>query len=399
MSYEVNIAELDFKLRDELNGYLEELIRCGGSDLHIKSNAIIHKRVHGDVVEIDNKRFLNKQEALTLAKELLRGRFGELVEKKSVDFTHALNDNYRFRVNMFFQMDGVSAVFRTIPTNIPSFEELNLPKSIQNICENVYRGLVLVTGPTGSGKSTTLASMIDYINRRRKSHIITIEDPIEFVHKDKSCIINQRSIGQDAVDFSSALREALREDPDIILVGEMRDVDTMEIALRAAETGHLVLSTLHTIDAKDTVKRIIGMFPGTEQNRIRLTLSSVLKAIISQRLCRTVDKKRVAALEVMLQTHRISKLILESKDEQIRDAMMESGKDSGIQLFDDHILDLYSRGIISKEEALENATKRDDLEERLDIVDSKARVEAIQAGDRKPTFAEEKTFALKKQFD
>lgn len=395
--YEVNVAELDFKLRDELNVYLKELISTGGSDLHIKAESLIRKRVHGDIIPIENNRFLNKNEALTLAKELLRGRFSELVEKKSVDFTYTLSDDYRFRVNIFFQMEGVSAVFRKIPVTIPGFEELGLPASIRNICENVYRGIVLVTGPTGSGKSTTLACMLNYINQRRKSHIITIEDPIEFVHKDKNCIINQRSIGQDAVDFTSALRGALREDPDIILVGEMRDLDTIEIALRAAETGHLVLSTLHTVDAKDSIKRIIGMFPGSEQNRIKLTLASVLKGIISQRLCRTIDKGRVAALEIMLQTHRISNLILEGRDEEIYEAILESGMQSGMQVFDDHLLKLYASRIISKEEALENATKRDDLEGKLALSDSAANVEDVLMG--RAVAKEEKIFSFKKTRD
>lgn len=405
MSEYVNVSELNFKLRDELDKYLWELVTCGGSDLHLKANSIIRKRVNGEIIKIDDERFLSQSEALTLAKELLRGRFDELVTKKSVDFTYKPlnlggkpNENYRFRVNIFFQMDGTSAVFRTIPVQIPSLEKLGLPSSIRQICENTYRGIVLVTGPTGSGKSTTLASMIDFINQRRKSHIITIEDPIEFVHSDKECVINQRSVGQDAIDFASALRGALREDPDIILVGEMRDLETIEIAMRAAETGHLVLSTLHTVDAKDTIKRIIGMFPGEEQNRIRLTIASVVKGIISQRLCKTTDHSRVAAIEVMLQTHRISNLILNGKDEEIYDAMIESAKDSGMQTFDAHLLELYKAKRITRAEALENASKRDDLQGRLDLVDSAQRVGEIQGGAQ-VVADDEKVFSLKKVFD
>ncbi len=390
----VDVAELDFKLRDELNGYLEELIACEGSDLHIKAGGVIRKRVNGEIVPISNGRVLSQAEALTLAKELLRGRFGELVKNKSIDFTHKLNDLYRFRVNLFFQMDGVSAVFRVIPANIPTAEQLHLPSVVENICETIYRGIILVTGPTGSGKSTTLASMIDYINVHRKAHIITIEDPIEFVYKDKNCIINQRSVGQDALDFPTALRGALREDPDIILVGEMRDLATVEIALQAAETGHLVLSTLHTIDAKDTIKRIVGMFPGNEQNRIKLTLASALKAIISQRLCRTTDRKRTAALEIMISTPRIKNMIIENRDEEIRDAIEESSHESGMRTFDHDLLRLYSAGRISREEALANATTPNDLALRLNAADMKEELDA--SGNNSNLKREPVTIALKK---
>ncbi|CUU76343.1 twitching motility protein PilT [Campylobacter hyointestinalis subsp. hyointestinalis] len=370
MNYDININELDFKLKAELDEYLLELINTKGSDLHVKAGGAIRKRVKGEIIPVENKRVLDPSEALTLAKELLRGRFGELVEKKSVDFTYKLNEDYRFRVNIFFQMEGVSAVFRTIPVNPPSFEDLKLPSAVEDICKKVYRGIVLVTGPTGSGKSTTLASMINYINKHRKAHIITIEDPIEFVYRDENCIINQRSVGQDTVNFADALRGALREDPDIILVGEMRDLETIETAMHAAETGHLVLSTLHTVDAKDTINRIVAMFPGKEQNRIKLSLASVLKGIISQRLCKTLDGKgRIAALEIMLSSPRISNMILEGRDDEIYDAINESGGNSGMQTFEAHLLELYKKGIIDKKEALENASNSNDLELRLKNAD------------------------------
>lgn len=367
MTYDVNIDQLDFKLRDELNTYLLELINSSGSDLHVKAEGIIRKRVKGEIVPISNRRVLSSKEAITLAKELLRGRFNELVEKKSVDFTYKFNDDYRFRVNTFFQMDGVSFVFRTIPTKLPTFDELGLPNAVEHMCKEIYRGIILVTGPTGSGKTTTLASMINYINKNRKSHIITIEDPIEFVYKDENCIINQRSIGQDTTNFADALRGALREDPDIILVGEMRDLETIEIAMHAAETGHLVLSTLHTVDAKDTIGRIISMFPGNEQNRIKLSLASVLKGIISQRICKRADGSgRVAALEIMLATPRIKNLILENRaSDMIYDAIAESSANSGMQTFDTHLLKLFIDGIITKEEALEISSRRNDLEIRI----------------------------------
>lgn len=357
----VDISKLDFKLRDELNGYLEELVREGGSDLHIKSNSVIRKRIHGEMMPVSSSRFLSTQEGLTLAKELLRGRFNDLVENKSADFIHKLNEDYRFRVNIFFQMDGVSAAFRAIPVKLPVLEDLGLPESVAKLCDTVYRGIVLITGPTGSGKSTTLASMIDRINKKRKAHIITIEDPIEFVHKDINCLINQRSIGQDATSFPTALRASLREDPDIILVGEIRDYETMNIALTAAETGHLVLSTLHTRDSQETVNRVLGMFSGIELERAKMALGSALQAIISQRLCQKIDGGRVPAVEVMLQTPRIKQLILKGRQDEILTAITEAGIHSGMQTFDSALLNLYKNKIITREEALNLSTTPNDL--------------------------------------
>lgn len=357
----VDVSKLDFKLRDELNGYLEELISSHGSDLHVKANSIIRKRVNGELYPVENARFISTAEGLTLAKELLRGRFDELISKKSVDFTYKLNENFRFRANIFFQMDGVSAVFRVIPTKIPPLESLGLPESVKNLCDHVHRGMILVTGPTGSGKSTTLASMIDYINNCRKSHIITIEDPIEFIHEDRGCVINQRSVGQDTPDFASALRAALREDPDIILVGEIRDLETLTIALMAAETGHLVLATLHTKDAQETINRILGMFKGPELEHAKMSCADVIQGVISQRLCRRKDGGRVAAVEIMLQSPRIKQLILKSRQDEIGQAIVESGESSGMQTFDRDLLRLFSEGVITKENALMASSKPNDL--------------------------------------
>lgn len=357
----VDVSKLDFKLRDELNGYLEELISSHGSDLHVKANSIIRKRVNGELYPVENARFISTAEGLTLAKELLRGRFDELISKKSVDFTYKLNENFRFRSNIFFQMDGVSAVFRVIPTKIPPLESLGLPESVKNLCDHVHRGMILVTGPTGSGKSTTLASMIDYINNCRKSHIITIEDPIEFIHEDRGCVINQRSVGQDTPDFASALRAALREDPDIILVGEIRDLETLTIALMAAETGHLVLATLHTKDAQETINRILGMFKGPELEHAKMTCADVIQGVISQRLCRRKDGGRVAAVEIMLQSPRIKQLILKSRQDEIGQAIVESGESSGMQTFDRDLLRLFNEGVITKENALMASSKPNDL--------------------------------------
>ena len=261
----VNVESLTFEMTKRLKFYLSKLVEYNGSDLHIKSGATIRGRISGEIVPL-SKEILTHEDGLTLAKELLRSRFDELVRTKNVDFTFKLNDEYRFRVNLFFQVDGVSGVFRTIPTTMPTVESLGLPLIINSFCD-IPRGLVLVTGPTGSGKTTTLASIINRINLTKKKHIITIEDPVEFVYKDAKSIVNQRAVGQDALSFADSLRAALREDPDVILVGEMRDLETIETAMHAAETGHLVLSTLHTVDAKETIGRIVGMFPGNEQNR------------------------------------------------------------------------------------------------------------------------------------
>jgi len=267
-------------------------------------------------------------------------------------------------VNFFFQMDGLSAVFRIIPVDILSLDDLNLPPVIKTFTE-IHRGLVLVTGVTGSGKSTTLAAILDKINREEKKHIITVEDPIEFVHKDKGCLINQRGIGQDAHSFSDALRAALREDPDIILVGEMRDLETIDIALHAANTGHLVFSTLHTLDAKETIDRIVGMFGNEEQNRIRMSLASVLEGVISQRLIPNKKGGRVAAIEILKKTARIEQLIAENRDSEIPDALFEGKEIYGTQTFDQALLDLLRTGEITDEIALEYATNPADMKLKM----------------------------------
>ncbi|MBE2986228.1 PilT/PilU family type 4a pilus ATPase [Campylobacter sp. RM12920] len=364
MEFDVDVSKLNFKLRDELNEYLKRLVDDGGSDLHIKSGGYIRGRFNGEIVKMSDK-ILSREDGITLAKELLRSNFKNLVNNLSVDFTHKLNSDYRFRVNIFFQMEGVSAVFRTIPNKIPNFNDLKLPASIEKICNNTNRGIILVTGPTGSGKTTTLASMINHINKTKRKHIITIEDPIEYVYLDELSIINQRSIGQDALNFADALRASLREDPDVILVGEMRDLETIETAIRAAETGHLVLSTLHTLDAKESINRIVNMFKKEEQNRVKLTFTSVLSAIISQRLAQTKDGKRRAAVEILINNARIKETILNDKIDDIYTAISESKNTYGMQTFDQHLLELYSDDIISANEALEKSSRRNDLEIKI----------------------------------
>lgn len=363
MNNDLDVSQLTFEQLKKVRVHLKKMIQVGGSDLHIKANSVMRARINGEMKQFSGG-ILSKEDALTFAKELLKGRFAEFVEKKELDLVYPFDENNRFRVNIFFQMDGVSAVFRLIPVRIPSLEELHLPDVIRNFTKK-ERGLVLVTGVTGSGKSTTLAALINELNLTKKKHIITIEDPIEFVHKDRGCIINQRSVGQDTLSFSNALRAALREDPDIILVGEMRDRETINLALHAADTGHLVFSTLHTLDAKETINRIIAQFPTEEQNRVRISLSGVLQGVISQRLIPAKDGGRRAALEVLVRTPLIETLIMENRDIEIRDAI-EAGKDHyKSQSFDQAILDLYNDGVITKEAALEYATSASDLELKI----------------------------------
>jgi len=359
----VDVSQLTFEQLKKVRGYLKKMIEVGGSDLHIKANSVIRARIEGELKQFSGG-VLSRDDSITLAKELLKGRFAEFVEQKEIDLVYPFDERNRFRVNMFFQVDGVSAVFRVIPIAIPSFDDLKLPDVLRSFTQK-ERGLVLVTGITGSGKSTTLATLINEINLTKKKHIITIEDPVEFVHKDRGCIINQRSVGQDTLSFKNALRASLREDPDIILVGEMRDVETINLALHAADTGHLVFSTLHTIDAKETINRIIAQFPTEEQPRVRLSLAGVLQGIVSQRLIPTVEGKRRAAMEILVKTPTIEKLIMENRDYEISDAI-ESGREHyKSQSFDQSIFDLYSDGIISKEHALNNATSAPDLKLKM----------------------------------
>ena len=368
MQQEINVSELTFEMTKKLKFYLSKLVENNGSDLHVKTGANIRGRINGEIVAF-SKEVLSHGDGVILAKELLRSRFSEFIERKNIDFTFKLNDDYRFRVNMFFQVDGVSAVFRTIPMVLPTIEALHLPPVINSLCE-LSRGLILVTGPTGSGKTTTLASMINRINKTHKKHIITIEDPVEFIYKDEGCIVNQRAIGQDAISFADSLRAALREDPDVILVGEMRDLETIETAMHAAETGHLVLSTLHTMDTKETIGRIIGMFPGSEQNRIKMSLSSVLQGVVSQRLVKTIDKGRTAAVEILIKNARIEALILEGRENEIPDAIKEGKDVYKTQTFDQSLIGLYAEGKISREEAIKASTSRNDITMALDFFDA-----------------------------
>lgn len=351
-------------MEEKLKLFLRTLISNQGSDLHLKSGAIARIRVNGQL-KLMGKEELSAEDVENIVKSITTAeQYQKLKIDKNLDFTYVLGEEHRFRVNVFYQMDGLSAVFRVIPVKILSIDELGLPEAIKTFTE-IPRGLVLVTGVTGSGKSTTLAAMIEKINYETHKHIITIEDPIEFIHKDRGCLINQRAIGQDTHSFSDALRGALREDPDIIMVGEMRDLETIDIAMHAANTGHLVFSTLHTMDAKETIDRIVGMFANEEQNRVRNSLASVLEGVISQRLLPTKKGGRIAGIEILKKTARIKQLIKEKRDYEIPDALFEGKDIYGTQTFDQHLIDLINADKITEEVALENASNPSDLKLKI----------------------------------
>jgi twitching motility protein PilT len=369
-------SRVDSKINSEIHAIsflrecLQNLISYKGSDLHIKSDADVKGRVNGEIVTVDTNIF-TKADMEILAEELLGDRYDEFAKKKNIDFVYKLDKDYRFRVNIFYQTDGISAAFRVIPLELPTVDLMGLPETIKDFASK-RRGLILVTGPTGCGKSTTLATIINLINQTSQRHIITIEDPIEFIYKDEQSIINQRSVGQDAVSFADALVSSLREDPDVIMVGEMRDIETIRTAIRAAETGHLVFSTLHTLDAKETIGRIISMFDGNEQNQIRQSLSSVLEAVVSQRLIRRKGGSgRVAAIEVLIKNARVEAFIAQGRESEIKDAIEADRDVYHSQSFNQSLFDLYARGIVSYHEALYAATSPADLKILLDNYDIK----------------------------
>jgi len=350
---------------------IDELLRTAcenkSSDLHLKVGNYPYVRVDGDLRPLTQYPRISSEEMLNMAFSMMTNRQKQkFKENTELDMAYGVAGLGRFRVNVFQQRGNVGMVLRVIPTKIRTLEELYLPKIIDRICEE-NRGIVLVTGTTGSGKSTTLAAMIDRINSARTDHIITIEDPIEFLHRDKKGFVNQREVEVDTASFGAALRAALRQDPDVILVGEMRDLETIHTALLAAETGHMVFSTLHTVDATETVQRIIAVFPPPEQKQIRLQLAGTLKAIISQRLVRKSDGiGRVPAVEVLITTEYIRDCIINpDKTRLIRDAVAAGVSQYGMQTFDQSIYDLYAQGLITLDEALANATSVDEFKLRI----------------------------------
>src|SRR5438105_10750523 len=357
---------------------IDDLLRIAmdrkASDLHLKVGNFPHIRVDGELVALSDQPRISAEDMLNMAFSMMSNRQKQkFKETAELDMAYGVAGLGRFRVNVFQQRGNVGLVLRVIPTKIRVLEELYLPKIIEKICDEA-RGLVLVTGVTGSGKSTTLAAMIDRVNSLRPEHIITIEDPIEFLHRDKRGFVNQREVEVDTPSFASALRASLRQDPDVILVGEMRDLETIATALHAAETGHMVFSTLHTLDAVETINRIIAVFPPPEQKQIRTQLAATLRAVISQRLVKRADGEgRVPAVEVMIATAYVRESIIAAeKTRTIREAIAAGTSQYGMQTFDQSLWDLFQAGLINYETALENASNADDFKLRMQGIASTA---------------------------
>jgi twitching motility protein PilT len=353
--------------RMELNEILQVALRSAASDIHLKAGLPPMFRIDGALVPLKDSRRLPPEEVARMTFGIMNDFQKEKFKQTNeVDLAYGVPGLGRFRVNVFQQRGTVGGVFRVIPFKIQTIEQLMLPKSIERLAAE-QRGLILVTGTTGSGKSTTLAAMIDHVNATETCHIMTIEDPIEFLVRDKRSIVNQREVGVDTMSFGQALKSALRQDPDVILVGEMRDLETIETALTAAETGHLVMSTLHTLDATETINRIISAFPPYQQKQVRLQLGSVLKGVVSQRLVPRADGRgRVPAVEVLLATARVRELI-EDKDrtKEIPDAIAQGHVSYGMQTFDQSLMALLKGGLVTYEEALRQATNPDDFALRV----------------------------------
>ena len=356
----------------DINEILKIAVKQGASDIHLKVGLPPVFRIDGSLFPLKNANRSTPDEIIMMAESIMnKTQMERLRNLSDIDLAYGVPGLGRFRVNVFQQRGTLGIVFRSIPVKINTIMENLLPKVLEKISLEP-RGLILVTGTTGSGKSTTLASMIDHINTSRTCHIITIEDPIEFLHRDKKSIINQREIGLDTLDFAAALKSALRQDPDVILVGEMRDFETIETALTAAETGHLVLSTLHTVDATETITRIISVFPPYQQQQVRIQLAGILKGVISQRLVPRADGKgRVPAVEVMVSTSLIRECISEKeKTKEIHDAISRGFTVHGMQTFDQSLMFLYRKGLITYEEALRQSTNPDDFALRVKGISS-----------------------------
>ncbi|MFO7838791.1 MAG: type IV pilus twitching motility protein PilT [Desulfosalsimonadaceae bacterium] len=329
----------------------------GASDLHLIAGQQPALRVRGEVERVKYKQLENDDLRSMLYEIAPEDKIKAFEESGDVDFGYEIPGLARYRANFFMQRNGVAAVFRQIPNNIMNCEQLGLPSVVAKLA-TLPRGLVVVTGPTGSGKSTTLAAIIDEANRLRKDHIITVEDPIEFVHESRGCIINQREVGVHTKSFSAALRGALREDPDIVLVGEMRDLETISLAIEAASTGHLVFATLHTSSAMKTVDRIVEVFPENQQAQVRSNLSESIRAVVAQVLFKRIDRKgRIPALEILIATPAVRNLIREQKTHQLASSM-QTGKKYGMQVLDDGIMDLYTKGAIGAEDAYLKANEK-----------------------------------------
>jgi twitching motility protein PilT len=336
----------------ELDALLTDLVRLGGSDLHLTAGIAPCMRIDGSLEPIDGyQRMLPRDTERIVQSMLTQAQWDKFIDRQELDTSYTIPGVSRFRVNVYRQRGSVGAAFRSIPHNIRSLSELGLPDAVEDFAR-MPRGLVLVTGPTGSGKSTTLASLLDVANRTRSGHIVTIEDPIEYLHQHKRCVVNQREVGTDTEDFSIALKHVLRQDPDIILVGELRDLETTSVAVTAAETGHLVLATLHTQSAAQTIDRLIDIYPPNQQQQIRAQLANCLQGVVTQALVPRKDNGRAVVCEVMMATAAIRNLIREGKVHQIP-SFLQSSRDLGMISFDQHLAERYAEGLISKGVALD----------------------------------------------
>ena len=344
-----------------IDDLLEQMVARGASDLHVTTNTPPVVRVRGKIERLDDYPALTSEDTQQLLYRILSSERQKHLEiKRQLDFSHSIPGLARFRVNVYFQRESLAAAFRLIPDELKTLEELGIPSSLHQLAEKP-RGIVLVTGPTGSGKSTTLAALIDEINRNRSEHILTVEDPIEFLHRHKRCIVNQREIGPDATSFAEALKAALREDPDVILVGEMRDLETISTALTAAETGHLVFGTLHTQSAPSTIDRIIDVFPPEQQEQVRIMIAMSLQGVVTQTLLPTADGTgRVPALEILLPDDAVRNLIRQGKVEQIY-SVMQTNTAKGMQTMEQSLAHLIQHRIVTLEEGLARSSKPEQL--------------------------------------
>lgn len=352
-------------MSEKIKQLMRTLVERNGSDLHLTGDSIPYFRIQGQIVPADSETLSEQQMHVELENLLGNEKLSIVKTEKELDCSYGLEGVARFRLNIFYDRGHISCVMRALSTNIPSFSVIGLPDSVQQLL-NRPRGLMLVTGPTGSGKTTTLASSIDWINDNFSHHILTIEDPIEFVYDNKNCLVRQREVGEDTKSFSKALKSALREDPDIILVGEMRDLETISLAITAAETGHLVMGTLHTSSASQTIDRIIDVFPTTQQQQIRVQLSTSLIGIISQTLCKTKNNKRALAAEILVNNNAVGNLIREAKSSQVYSQIQVGGK-FGMQTLEQALYSHVKQGKITKEEAYFKCNKPNVLTSLLEI--------------------------------
>ena len=352
----------------KLKTLMSELVKRNGSDLHLTGDSVPFFRVQGQILPVSSEIYMSKDLRNDLENILGIEKLKHFDKQKEIDCSYGLEGIARFRINIFIDRGKISCVMRALNTEIPSFAKIGLPDSVQQLLSRP-RGLMLVTGPTGSGKTTTLASGIDWINTNFAHHILTIEDPIEFIYKNKNCLVRQREVGEDTISFSNALRSALREDPDIILVGEMRDLETISLAITAAETGHLVLGTLHTASASQTIDRIIDVFPTSQQMQIRVQLSSSLIGVISQTLCKTIDNKRALAAEILVNNNAIANLIREAKASQVYSQIQIGGK-FGMQTLEQCLSQLVIKNEITTDEAFYKCNRPNVLKGLIDEFDS-----------------------------